>query len=157
MKRTFCFSLIVLIFALDRLLKIWALLSLKIGESFPVWPGVFHLTLVNNQGAAFGLWQGSGFFLSVFSAVSTVFIVGYLLKKPNRKHAFAWALIAGGALGNLVDRVIHGHVIDYLDFRIWPVFNLADACICIGAAWIALHFAFTRPKESSNTHASDSF
>ena len=118
-----------------------------------MWPGVFHLTLVNNPGAAFGLWRGSALFLTVFSAVSVVWIVCYLFKKPGRPHAFAWSLIAGGALGNLVDRLAHGHVIDYLDFRVWPVFNFADACICAGVAWILLRFL--RPRSSKN-HAPDS-
>jgi signal peptidase II len=132
-------------------------LGLKIGESFPVWPGVFHLTLVNNTGAAFGLWHSSGVFLAVFSAVSFFFIVGLLLQNPKRAHAFAWALIAGGALGNLADRLAYGHVIDYLDFRVWPVFNLADACICLGVTWILFRLMTRRPKAPSKSHASDSF
>jgi len=119
-----------------------------------VWPGVFHLTLVNNAGAAFGLWKDSGVFLAVFSAVSFLIIAVYLFKRPGRPHAFAWSLIAGGALGNLVDRVAYGYVIDYLDLGVWPVFNFADACICLGVAWIVFRFMARQPKAP---HASDPF
>lgn len=119
-----------------------------------MWPGVFHLTLVNNTGAAFGLWKDSGVLLAVFSAVSFLVITAYLFKRPGRPHAFAWSLIAGGALGNLVDRAAYGHVIDYLDLRVWPVFNFADACICLGVIWIVFRFMAHPPKVP---HASDPF
>jgi signal peptidase II len=110
---------------------------------------------VNNTGAAFGLWQDSRVLLTLFSIVSVFWIICYLLCRPGRTHAFAWSLIAGGALGNLVDRLAYGYVIDYLDFHIWPVFNLADACICVGVAWIVIRFMVHPPKPSSKTHASD--
>ncbi len=129
-------------------------------QSVPVWPSVFHLTRVNNTGAAFGLWKDFPLALAAFSAVSVVAILLYLAgffgpRLPAGRqisHAVAWALVAGGALGNLYDRVRFGYVIDYLDLRVWPVFNFADACISIGVAWIV--FSYIK-KPGSGPRASD--
>ncbi len=143
------------VFIADRLLKIWALHSLSESHSVPLWPGVMHLTRVNNTGAAFGLWHDSPMALAVFSAFSVVLISAYLAGRfgPVSQGA-AWALVAGGALGNLYDRVFFGYVIDYLDFRVWPVFNFADVCISCGVAWIV--FCFIR-KPGNKSHASRPF
>lgn len=143
MRRDLVWLLIPSVFAADRILKIQVLSRIREGESIPVWPGVFHLTRVENAGAAFGLWRGASFFLTVFSVVSVTLILAYLAGAfGNRvRHAPAWTFVAGGALGNLYDRLLFGHVIDYLDFRVWPVFNFADACISLGVAWILIRYA----------------
>ena len=140
--------LIPFVFIVDRLLKISVLSYLKEGESLPVWPGVFHLTRVDNTGAAFGLWQGATGLLALFSALSAVLIVAYLCGAFGRRPSYplAWTLVAGGALGNLYDRLRFGYVIDYLDWRVWPVFNFADICISLGIAWILFrHLYVSRP------------
>ena len=141
-EKTLTLLVIPLVFAVDRILKIYASLHLNEGQSIPVWPGVFHLTRVNNTGAAFGLWHGATWALAAFSTLSVALIVIYLAGGFGKRilHAGAWALVAGGALGNLYDRLVFGHVIDYVDFRVWPVFNLADACISLGVAWILFCF-----------------
>ena len=107
-------------------------------ETWRLWPGVFHLTRVNNTGAAFGILRNGSAALAVFSALSVAAIVAYLAGffGARPRNAAAWALVAGGALGNLYDRLASGYVVDYLDFRVWPVFNFADACISVGIAWI---------------------
>ena len=134
--------LIPSVFFADRLLKIWVLHHLSEAQSVPLWPNVFHLTRVNNTGAAFGLWRGAPAGLAVFSAVSVVLILGYLGRPGARvSQAASWALVAGGALGNLYDRVRFGYVVDFLDLRVWPVFNFADACITLGVAWILYKYA----------------
>ncbi len=151
MLRSFsCWILIPFVFLFDRILKIWVLLHLREGEGFPVWTGVFHITRVNNAGAAFGLWKNSPVFLILVSALSLIFIGIYLSgifrqRTPEKKLTWAergsvygWALVAGGALGNLYDRIHFGYVIDFIDLRIWPVFNIADSSICIGVFWILL-------------------
>lgn len=103
----------------------------------PVWKGIFHITRVNNTGAAFGWLKNSGGFLIFVSAISVVVLTLHLFRKrkPSVSDA-AWALVLGGALGNLYDRLRFGYVVDFLDLRVWPVFNVADACICIGVGLI---------------------
>ena len=123
-------------------------------ESWRLWPGVFHLTRVNNTGAAFGIFRNGSAVLSVFSALSVLLIAAYLagLFGARARNAAAWALVAGGALGNLYDRLALGYVVDYLDFRVWPVFNFADACISIGVAWVVLQLM--RKPEGGRADAS---
>ena len=133
--------LIPSVFFADRLLKIWVVYRLSEEHSVPLWPGVLHLTRVNNTGAAFGLWRGAPVALAVFSAVSFILILLYLARRTQTPQAAAWALVAGGALGNLYDRVRFGYVVDFLDLRVWPVFNFADACITLGVVWILYKYA----------------
>ncbi len=132
-------GLVPAVFALDRLLKSLILSRFAEGEGMPVWEGFFHITRVNNTGAAFGWLKNAGGFLIFVSALSVVFLAVYLWRhrKPDASDA-AWALILGGALGNLYDRLRFGYVIDFLDLRVWPVFNVADMCICAGVALIIL-------------------
>ena len=135
-------ALIPAVFILDRLSKIWVLGHLKEGEGFPVWRGVFGITRVNNTGAAFGLWRHSSALLVGVTAVSVLAILIFLAAGAGRRHtvnSYGWALVAGGALGNLYDRVQFGYVVDYLDFRVWPVFNAADASICLGVFLILMN------------------
>ena len=133
--------LIPFVFLADRVLKSWVLLSFREGEGFPLWKGVFHLTRVNNTGAAFGLWRDSSWLLAAVTGLSALAILYYLFRGrrsagASNRNFYAWALIASGALGNLYDRVRFGYVIDCLDFRVWPVFNVADASICLGVFFI---------------------
>ena len=97
----------------------------------PILPNVFHLTLVHNTGVAFGLLQGYGLLITLGTCAV---IVGLWW---SRFFTLSTGLILGGAIGNLIDRLRIGAVIDFLDFRIWPVFNLADSCITIGALLMA--------------------
>lgn len=119
----------------DRVSKIICRQYLRPLGSIPVIKGVFHLTYVENTGAAFGMLQGNTWFLILTSALVSA-VVAYLIwkvKPENRYVKLSLALILGGALGNLVDRVLLGYVVDFLDFRIWPVFNIADSCVVVGA------------------------
>ena len=142
LRSYFHWFLIPSVFVVDRVLKIWVLHRFQEAETLPVWPGVFHLTRVNNAGAAFGLWRDASPALAAFSALSVLLITFHLAGRLGARvsYAGAWALVAGGALGNLYDRVKFGYVVDYVDLRVWPVFNLADACISVGVAWILLSF-----------------
>lgn len=137
--RTRVGALVVAVLGLDQLTKWWMLRRLAPGESVPVLPGVFHLTLVRNPGIAFGLFARQG---GVVLGVACLLIAFLLITARRRPTAWQppipWAmgLILGGALGNLVDRVRVGAVVDFLDFRVWPVFNVADSCITVGAALV---------------------
>lgn len=108
------------------------------GESIPVAPPVFYLTYIMNPGAAFGLLA---YQTSLFVTVTVLLVAGVLLgyrKIPPGRPLLLYglSLVVGGALGNLADRLRYGRVVDFLDFRVWPVFNLADTAIFIGACFL---------------------
>jgi len=109
-------------------------------ESIPVIKNIFHLTVVFNRGAAFGILQGQTFFLIAVSMVLIVLFFVCFHKEEDFSfyNAIAYGLVMGGAASNLFDRLTLGYVVDYLDFRIWPVFNLADSCITIGVGLLIL-------------------
>lgn len=138
------FSIIVgLVLCLDQLTKYLILARLSEGQSLAVIENVFHLTLVKNPGIVFGLWPQQtkiNIFL-LFSLFIIVIILSVLrqIKEFKTIQRIALALILAGALGNLIDRLCWGYVIDFLDFRIWPVFNLADASITIGAVLVSVY------------------
>ncbi|KVE39379.1 signal peptidase II [Burkholderia sp. TSV86] len=132
-------SLIVILF--DQLTKIAVLRTFAYGVLHPLTP-FFNLTLIYNRGAAFGfLGTASGWQRWAFTALGlgATVVICYLLKRHGHQRLFslALALILGGALGNVIDRLLYGHVIDFLDFHVgawhWPAFNLADTAITIGA------------------------
>lgn len=131
-------SLIACAFAADRLSKFWAVRSLAGTPGLPLLP-FFHFSYVENTGTAFGLLSGANAFFIVFTVAVLAFL-GWNWRQfvAQAGGSAAPALIAAGALGNLYDRIFLGKVIDFLDFRVWPVFNIADSCICIGAALLAL-------------------
>ena len=116
------------------------------GESVRIVPGLFHITLVLNSGAAFGLFKGRSLFFTVSTALVIVFICFYIIRGrcKDLPTLTALGLILGGAAVNLIDRILFGYVIDFLDFRIWPVFNIADASITIGAFILAVRLIFDK-------------
>ena len=136
------FAITFAVFSLDRATKIFFSQLLSARESLPIIRHVFHITLLHNTGIAFGLFkdQGSVFIIiPLMAVVLLVFNIYYYRQNNeviNRTYIVSFSLILGGALGNLMDRIVYGHVIDFIDFRIWPVFNIADSAITIGAAVI---------------------
>lgn len=132
----------------DRLTKYILLRNFSEGESFRVVPGLFHITLVLNSGAAFGLFKGRSIFFTALTTLVIVFICFYTWhgRCKDLLTLTALSLILGGAAGNLIDRVAFGYVIDFLDFRIWPVFNIADASITIGAFILAVRMIRLRAQ-----------
>ncbi|CAD85059.1 MULTISPECIES: signal peptidase II [Nitrosomonas] len=146
MKLYFSLTLAVIILVMDLLTKRWVELNLTYGQQIMI-TEFFNLVLTYNAGAAFSfLSDASGWqrwFLSTIAVLVSVLIV-YLLYKntANRLFCFALSLILGGALGNLWDRIMLGHVVDFLDFHLngyhWPAFNLADSAIFCGAFLLIL-------------------
>lgn len=136
-----------LVIVLDQLTKWWASASLEYGVPVPVMP-LFNLTLMHNTGAAFSfLSEGGGwqrwFFAILALAISVVLVVWLKrLQQEQRWLAVALTLVLGGALGNVIDRVYLGYVIDFLDFYYqqhhWPAFNLADSAIFVGALMLII-------------------
>ena len=130
------FLLTVPLYVLDQLTK-WATLAyIPLHHEIPVIPGFFNLVHVTNIGSAFGLMRGWFNFHIIFGAVMAVVMFILLFRKStDQLTRFASALILSGIFGNITDRIIHGHVIDFLDFYLgrhhWPAFNVADSAIVI--------------------------
>ena len=137
----------VVVILLDQITKIAIQRVFDFGQRLPIIEGFFDLTLLYNKGAAFSFlaWAGGwqrGFFI-VVGVGAAVFIVWLLARhSQQRLFAFALALILGGALGNVIDRILHGHVVDFLLFYwrtwYWPAFNVADCAIVLGAGLLIL-------------------
>lgn len=132
------FFVVLGVFVLDQLVKNYVVTHMMLNESLPVIPGVFHLTYIRNAGAAFGLLQHHTWFFLVVAAVLAAATVYFLPRLSDYGSLFHWglALLVGGAAGNAWDRLQSGVVIDFLDCRIWPVFNIADMAIVVGVAGV---------------------
>jgi len=131
---------ILAVIAIDQLSKYLAISQLTPYHAVPVIDHLLFFTLAKNPGGAFGILQRNGFWVLIVAAVISLGLLGALLFADLRDGSLklGLAIIAGGALGNLLDRVRLGYVIDFLDFRVWPVFNLADTAIIIGTGLILL-------------------
>ena len=129
-----------LVLSLDQLTKMLAKNFLVPGVSRVILPHIFHLTLVENQGIAFGFFQGGEKILLAVISISICILVAVGFYSHTERMRVQWGigLILGGALGNWVDRVRLGAVVDFLDFRIWPVFNFADTAISVGVGLFLL-------------------
>ncbi|MBP9854984.1 MAG: signal peptidase II [Candidatus Omnitrophica bacterium] len=131
------------IVVIDRASKHFIDELLDLGESIPVIRDVFHITLVHNTGIAFGFFKDQGIVFIVIPVIAIILLIFniYYYKKNDEalSHTYitGFSLILGGAIGNLIDRIIFGYVIDFIDVRFWPVFNVADSAITVGAAIIA--------------------
>ncbi|WP_373479631.1 signal peptidase II [Geminocystis sp.] len=111
----------------------------NVGETFPLWEGVFHLTYVQNTGAAFSFFRGGAGWLRWLSLlVSLGLMIFAWREKLSKVEQLAYGFILAGALGNGIDRFLFGYVVDFLDFRLinFPVFNIADMCINIGIIFL---------------------
>ena len=136
--------MVSIIFA-DQLTKWLAVICLKGEESYPFWKDVFHFTYVENRGSAFGMLKDHRW---VFMSVSTVVIIAALLiffiyyKKLTPLMRWAISFLVAGGIGNIIDRVFLGYVVDFLDFTLidFAVFNVADSFVCIGAGLFILWY-----------------
>jgi signal peptidase II len=148
------FALALVVFLADQGLKKLVEGSMRLGESIPVIPNVLYLTYTQNDGGAFGILGGQSGLLMFGSAVAVAFVLWMLLQgSPKRTTSVGCGLILGGAAGNLLDRLTTGQVTDYIDFRVWPVFNTADAAIVLGVATLLL--AALLPEEGRPSTASN--
>lgn len=132
----------ILVTLLDQVTKWYVSSYMELGETIPVIPGIFHWTYIINPGAAFGILEYQhAFFLGIVVVLFVAY--GWMRKRIPAKPVYFPAgigLLLGGALGNAIDRVrIHG-VVDFFDFRVWPIFNVADIGICLGVALVLLYF-----------------
>ena len=158
-RRPYLFLITALVILADRLTKRWIIHRIRPGYTIPVIPHFFRLSHVLNTGAAFSLMENLPpnavrlglIAFSVFAAV-IVFILLWRTGRAISLTSVALALILGGALGNLYDRIRFHHVVDFLAVRIyhynWPDFNVADSCIVIGACLLLLEIFRPQPTES---------
>ncbi|MBW1715608.1 MAG: signal peptidase II [Deltaproteobacteria bacterium] len=163
MKRDYFLFIVpaLIVVLLDQISKWWLANYLEPHQILSVIPGFFDLVLVHNSGMAFGILGRSGpgaalclLLGAIIAAIVVIFFFFYWTKKNQKWLTVGLALILGGAVGNLVDRVRFGYVIDFLDFSVkdyhWPAFNLADSAVTIGTLWLLLNLilgkSFTEAK-----------
>ncbi len=149
----------VLIVVLDQVTKVIAEQWLLPLQPLPVLPS-FNLTLMYNTGAAFSFLAGAGgwqrwLFIVLASVISVVLVIWLLrLSRDQRLQAAALVLVLGGAVGNLIDRLLYGHVIDFIQLYYqhwyWPTFNIADAAISVGAVLLIIDTLFYSGRESAS-------
>ncbi len=147
------------VIVVDQITKIAAERLLSLHEQVAVIPGFFNFTLAYNEGAAFNFLSEAGgwqrwFFTALALGVSIILIIWLKnLKSGDRWAALALALIIGGALGNLIDRLLYGHVIDFIQWYYrqwyWPSFNIADSAISVGATILIIAALFGQNDETS--------
>lgn len=132
--------LAVLVFFADRTLKVLVATHMVLGQSIVVIPGFLWITYITNSGAAFSLFQHATVLFVIIGFVILVGLAWYLLAVPTISRIFGIGagLLGGGTAGNLWDRLVSGRVIDFIHFRYWAIFNLADAAIVTGIALIVI-------------------
>jgi signal peptidase II len=128
------YSIALLITVLDQICKYTINKYMVLGQSLPLLGNFFKLTYVRNTGAAFSFFVGFSPYLAVIGLAVSIAVVYFHYRIPSKNYflQIALAFILGGSLGNLSDRIFRSYVIDYLDFTVWPVFNLADIMINVG-------------------------
>ncbi|MFH1613266.1 MAG: signal peptidase II [bacterium] len=147
------FSLVIFVsLIIDQVSKYFIEKNLVYGESIPIIKNIFYFTYIKNKGVAFGLFSNFKNILVFFTIITIIIIFFYYhsIPKKNHKLQLAFSLIIGGAFGNLIDRLFLGEVRDFLDFRIWPIFNVADSCICIGVGLLLLNAFIERKLKCSH-------
>lgn len=134
----------------DQLIKYVVVNSMFLGQSIAIVPNVLHLTYILNAGAAFGILANQRIFFIAIAAVLIGIIVFFYPKilKLNRSFQLGIALLFGGAIGNMIDRIFIGKVVDYVDLRVWPIFNLADMAIVGGCIIIVYQMLFAKEHHS---------
>jgi len=142
------FAIFVILF--DQVSKLFIQYKMKIGESIPVIKGIFHITYIENPRTSFGLFEYNTLFFVIAVLISVILVILIYKKIIFKKDPFMYiplTLVLGGAVGNLIDRLrIDGKVIDFIDFRIWPVFNFADSAIVCGMLILLIHLLFRAPE-----------
>lgn len=165
----YVFFLALPLYLLDRVTKYWVVHTINPDDPLPVIPGFFHMVNITNTGAAFGSFKNNNaFFIAISCAallLSLVLLLGHAHPSVKRGSLLArdpWrdvslAMLVAGVLGNLTDRLLYGHVIDFLLFDFgthvpsflhpWPAFNVADSCICIAVVFFIIHSFRPETKE----------
>ena len=154
-KYTWVAAIAAAVVALDQITKQLVMMRFRIYESMTVVPGFFNLTYVRNKGAAFGILSGShGAWRTAFFVVTALIALAAIAllirKSEDRLSVIAFSLIGGGAVGNLIDRIRFGEVVDFIEWYYrsyhWPTFNVADSAITVGVGLLAVEMLFPRKE-----------
>ncbi len=145
------FAIFVILF--DQASKLFIQYKMKIGESIPVIKGIFHITYIENPRTSFGFFEYNTSFFIIATLISVILVILIYKKIIFKKDPFMYiplTLVLGGTVGNLIDRArIDGKVIDFIDFRIWPVFNFADSALVCGMLVLLIHVLFRAPEKEN--------
>lgn len=142
------YLLALLIFIIDQSLKQLVHSAMSFGQSIPILDGLIRLTYVRNTGAAFSLFLGFSPYLAIIGIAAVLAIVYFHFRIPKKDYYMhiALACVLGGSLGNVFDRITRSYVIDYIDLRVWPVFNFADIMINLGMLLIIVRLFHEEKK-----------
>jgi len=140
-KYNVVFSTALIIILIDQLSKFFVRTNFQLNQSIPVIDNIFHLTYIQNTGAGFGILKSQALIL-IFISVAVIGIILYNFDKIKNNETSLQILagfVLGGTIGNLINRLAYGHVIDFLDFQIWPIFNFADSFVTIGVIGLIIY------------------
>ncbi|GAA0371836.1 signal peptidase II [Bacillus horti] len=152
------FLIAAVIVVVDQISK-WMIVQLmELRDSIPIIEGIFHITSHRNVGAAFGILENQRLFFIAVTSIVAIGIIYYLYKQRHSKALLVWALaiMLGGVIGNFIDRLLTGQVVDFFDVNIvlgsffynFPIFNIADIAICVGVGLIILDLVLSSIRES---------
>ncbi len=159
MKRYVALLMSAVLVGIDQILKVLAIEYLKPVGSHPIIPDIFHLTYVENRGAAFGMMAGQKWLLVWVTAIVILAAIIAVMagKIKNTTVLFSVATIIGGGVGNLIDRVYRGYVVDYVHLKIidFAVFNFADICVTVGTTVLLIYLLFYELKHKNKEVAGE--
>ncbi len=145
----------IIVVAIDQLVKTLIRTGMTYRQSIPVIKNVLHISYVKNTGMSFGMFSGMNlvFIIIVTIIVLVIIVFERMGKMKTPAERFFFGMILGGAVGNLIDRYLFGYITDFIDFRIFPVFNIADSCVCVGAFFLFIIYFKRQPEEVKNKEA----
>ena len=144
---------VVILILLDQGTKFWALASLKPIHNMTLVEGFMDLTFVENRGVAFGMFSGQRWFILLLTGIIAVRLIWFYKVMPKKKEYFplrvSLVMVLSGAIGNIIDRLFRGYVVDFFEFTFfeWPVFNVADIYVVVGVTLLALMILFVVKDE----------
>lgn len=148
-KRTLLYPFIILIVLADQWTKMLVYKAMMAGDSHPVIQNILHITYVKNTGAAFSILQGKTGYLMLATGLVLLVTIVYFVSSLKTNHpivSLALSMIIGGGIGNLLDRWRLSYVVDFIDFRVFPVFNVADIFVTLGCFSLILYLIITEKK-----------
>ena len=143
------YALIIFVVLSDQITKYWIMNHMELNSSLAMISPIFNLTYVHNYGAAFSILQNQKWFFVMITSIITIALLVVLIWKRhqyNKTLLFSFSLIIGGGIGNLLDRVMRGYVVDFFDFKVWPIFNVADISVVCGTLLLAFYVFMIEPK-----------
>jgi signal peptidase II len=129
---------------IDQIFKYMVNINMSLGQSYPLIKDFLAITYVKNTGIAFGLFKNNNLFMILVISLIIIILLYFYNKEKNKVFSLkiAITMLISGAVGNLIDRIYYGFIVDYIDFSFWPAFNLADSLIVIGSITLAVYLIF---------------